>query len=342
MVQVPKTMPSETGEKGRIGVLLINLGTPEDTSYWPMRKYLKEFLSDGRVIETNRVVWWVILNGIILTTRPQKSGKAYQKIWNRERNESPLKTITRGQAEALNAVFSDAPQVTVDWAMRYGQPQIAERIQRFKETGHDRLLLVPLYPQYSATTTATALDKAYEVLSKMRWQPAIRTLPSYFDDPSYIAALAQSVRKHEEQLGWAPERLLVSFHGLPEAYVEKGDPYYQQCMETARLLKKALRLPDDRVKVAFQSRFGKAEWLKPYADRTVRDLARNGCRRLLAICPGFAADCVETLEEVDIRLRESFVENGGKEFATVPCLNDSRLSIEMLSTLIRRDLKGWT
>jgi protoporphyrin/coproporphyrin ferrochelatase len=331
----------ETSETGRVGVLLINLGTPDDHSYWPMRRYLKEFLSDRRVIETNRFVWWFILNGIILTSRPRRSGEAYRKIWNRERNESPLRTITRGQAEALAAVYSDSSRVTVDWAMRYGEPQIGERLRRLKQTGHDRILLAPLYPQYSASTTATALDKAYDVLKEMRWQPAIRTLPPYFDDPSYIAVLAQSIRAHEERLGWKPERLLVSFHGLPETYVERGDPYYRQCMETARLLKEALRMHDNQMAVVFQSRFGKAEWIKPYADITVRELARSGCRRLLAVCPGFSADCVETLEEVGIGLRETFIENGGEAFSTVPCLNDSKPAIEMLSALIRRELLGW-
>jgi protoporphyrin/coproporphyrin ferrochelatase len=332
---------AETSGGGRIGVLLINLGTPEDHSYWPMRRYLKEFLSDRRVIETNRLVWWVILNGIILTRRPKRSGEAYRKIWNLERNESPLRTITRAQAGALADIYSGSHKVTVDWAMRYGEPRIGERLKALKQTGHDRILLVPLYPQYSATTTATALDQAYDALSDMRWQPAIRTLPPYFDDPSYIAALARSIRDHEERLGWSPERLLVSFHGLPQTYVEKGDPYDRQCMETARLLKGAMGMADEQMTVAFQSRFGKAEWLKPYADITVKELARSGCRKLLVICPGFSADCVETLEEVGMGLRDLFIENGGEAFSTVPCLNDTKPSIEMLSSLIRRELKGW-
>jgi ferrochelatase len=325
--------------KGAIGVLLINLGTPEDYSYWPMRRYLKEFLSDRRVIETNRLVWWLVLNGIILTSRPKRSGAAYAKIWNKALNESPLKTITRAQAVALKQELPD--HITIAWAMRYGQPELAKEIEALKASGHDRILLAPLYPQYSASTTATALDRAYETLREMRWQPAIRTLPSYYDDPLYIEALAQSIRTHIDKLGWRPERLLVSFHGLPVAYVERGDPYYEQCLETARLLKQALKLRDDEFVVAFQSRFGRAEWLKPYADKTVADLATGGCRRLLAVCPGFAADCIETLEEVAIGLKETFIEHGGKEFATVPCLNESEPSIRMLGTLIRRELQGW-
>ena len=322
-------------------MLLINLGTPEDFTYWPMRRYLKEFLSDRRVIETNRVLWWLILNGIILTSRPKRSGEAYAKIWNRARNESPLKTITRAQAGALQAEFAADPELTVGWAMRYGEPKIAGELEALRAAGHDRILIAPLYPQYSASTTGTALDKAYEALAKMRWQPAIRTLPPYYDDPLYIAALAKSIRGHIDKLGWTPERLLVSFHGLPVSYVEQGDPYYDQCLETAGLLKQALKLGDGGFVVAFQSRFGRAEWLKPYADKTVAELAAQGCRRLLAVCPGFSADCVETLEEVAIGLKKTFLEHGGKEFDTVPCLNDSAPSINMLSGLIRRELQGW-
>jgi ferrochelatase len=324
-----------------VGVLLINLGTPEDFSYWPVRRYLKEFLSDRRVIETNRVLWWFILNGIILTSRPRRSGEAYAKIWNRELNESPLKTITRAQAEALKAEFATAPKLTVGWAMRYGEPKLARELDALRTAGHDCILLAPLYPQYSASTTATALDKAYEAFVKMRWQPAVRTLPPYYDDPLYIDALAMSIRNHMDKLGWKPERLLVSFHGLPVSYVERGDPYYEQCLETARLLKQSLKLGDDECVVAFQSRFGRAEWLKPYADKTVAELAAGGCRRLLAVCPGFSADCVETLEEVAIGLKKTFLAHGGKEFDTVPCLNESAPSITMLGSLIRRELQGW-
>ncbi len=251
--------------RGKIGVLLMNLGTPEATSYWPMRRYLKEFLSDPRVIETNRVLWWFILNGIILTFRPQKSGKAYEKIWNKALNESPLKTITRGQSEKLREALKDRPEIIVDWAMRYGQPPVAARIEALKEQGCDRILFVPLYPQYSAATTATALDKCFDALKTMRWQPAIRSLPPYYDHPAYIDALAKSLKQHIKDLPWKPDLILASFHGLPREYLTKGDPYYCHCMKTARLLRDKMKLSPEQLQVVFQSRFGRAEWLQPYA-----------------------------------------------------------------------------
>lgn len=326
---------------GKLGVLLINLGTPEATSYWPMRRYLKEFLSDRRVIEVNRALWWVLLNGIILTTRPKRSGHAYEQIWNKELDESPLKTTTRSQAEKLAARLTDLPQVIVDWGMRYGLPPTRERIEALKAQGCDRILLFPLYPQYSASTTATALDKAYDALKDMRWQPAIRTMPPYFDHPAHIEALAQSLELHLKTLAWEPDLILASFHGLPEEYFEKGDPYHCHCMKTARLLSERLKLPREKLKVVFQSRFGKAEWLKPYAQQTVEELPGQGVKRLVMITPGFAADCVETLEEVAIGLKETFHESGGEEFSVVPCLNDSDASIDMLEALVRNELKGW-
>jgi protoporphyrin/coproporphyrin ferrochelatase len=326
---------------GKTGVLLINLGTPEATDYWSMRRYLKEFLSDPRVIEVNRVLWWVILNGLILTTRPRRSGEAYAKIWDRERNESPLKTISRGQAEKLAARLSTLPGVVVDWAMRYGLPSTPDRIKALQAAGCDRILLVPLYPQYSAATTATALDKAYEALKTMRWQPAIRTVPPYFDEVSYIEALAQSLEAHLAALDWAPDLILASFHGLPESYFEAGDPYHCQCLKTVRLLTERLKLPPDKLQVVFQSRFGNTEWLKPYAQQTVEELPERGVKNLLMIMPGFAADCVETLEEVAIGLEETFLEKGGANFSAVPCLNDSEPSMNMLETMVRRELRGW-
>lgn len=325
----------------RIGVVLINLGTPEDFTYWPVRRYLKEFLSDRRVIETNPVLWWFILNGLILSVRPKKSGHAYKKIWNFDLNESPLKTITREQAKAIAASFAGEGAVAVDWAMRYGKPPLAERLQALADQGADRILLVPLYPQYSAATTATALDKAFDALRAMRRQPALRTLPPYYDSPSYIEALATSVRGHLEGLPWRPQRIMASFHGLPQEYTDKGDPYKEHCVTTARLLSEALGLEKQELVVAFQSRFGRAEWLKPYADRTAAELAQGGCRNLLVVCPGFAADCVETLEEIGIGLRETFLDRGGKEFSVVPCLNASPPSIRMLNSLIREELAGW-
>ena len=319
----------------------MNLGTPEATSYWPMRRYLKEFLWDPRVIEVNRVLWWFILNGVILTFRPQKSGKAYEKIWNRARNESPLKTITRGQSEKLREALKDRPEIIVDWAMRYGQPPVAMRIEDLKAKGCDRILLAPLYPQYSAATTATALDKCFDALKTLRWQPAIRSLPPYFEHPAYIEALAKSLKQHIKDLRWKPDLILASFHGLPREYLTKGDPYYCHCMKTARLLRDKMKLSSEQLQVVFQSRFGRAEWLQPYAQGTVEGLPAKGIKNLVMIMPGFSADCVETLEEVAIGLDETFKHAGGVNFSAVPCLNDSPLSIGMLELLVRQELQGW-
>ena len=342
MSQITRLPPGHPIVKiGKIGVLLINLGTPEATSYWPMRRYLKEFLSDRRVIEVNPVLWWVILNGIILTFRPSKSGKAYEKIWNRGLNESPLKTITRAQTGKLAERLSKLPGVVVDWAMRYGLPAMADRIKALKEAGCDRILLVPLYPQYSAATTATALDKAFDTFRAMRWQPAIRSLPPYFDDNAYIDALAASLKKHLASLSWKPDLILASFHGLPKSYFVAGDPYHCHCMKTARLLAERLKLPRDKLQVVFQSRFGRAEWLQPYAQATVEELPGRGIKNLVMIMPGFSADCVETLEEVAIGLAETFHEKGGVNFSAAPCLNDSEPSLKMLETMVRRELRGW-
>ena len=326
---------------GKVGVLLINLGTPEGTSYWPMRRYLKEFLSDRRGIGGNPGPGWVLLNGIILSTRPKKSGHAYEQIWNRELNESPLKTITRSQAEKLAERLSDIPNVIVDWGMRYGLPPTKERIQALKDQGCDRILLFPLYPQYSASTTATALDKAYDALKSMRWQPAIRTVPPYFDNPAHIEALAQSLEQHLATLGWEPDVILASFHGLPKDYFMAGDPYHCHCMKTARLLGGRMKLPREKLQVVFQSRFGKAEWLQPYAQQTVEGLPAKGVKKLVMITPGFASDCVETLEEVAIGLKETFEEAGGEKFSVVPCLNDSDPSIVMMESIVRNELQGW-
>jgi ferrochelatase len=326
---------------GKIGVLLINLGTPEATDTRSMRRYLKEFLSDRRVIEVNPVLWWVILNGIVLNTRPKRSGEAYEKIWNHALNESPLKTITRSQAEGVAARLGDLGDVRVDWAMRYGEPSTASRIAALKDEGCDRILLFPLYPQYCAATTATALDKAFDALKAMRWQPAIRTVPPYYDQPAHIEALAQSLETHLAGLSFQPDLILTSFHGLPQDYFDEGDPYHCHCMKTARLLRERLKLPQDKLGVVFQSRFGKAEWLKPYAQDTVEGLPATGIKNLVMIMPGFAADCVETLEEVAIGLRQTFLDRGGTNFSAVPCLNASDASVSMLETIVRRELAGW-
>jgi protoporphyrin/coproporphyrin ferrochelatase len=340
---VEKLLPTDhpTVNKSKIGILLMNLGTPEATSYWPMRRYLKEFLSDRRVIEVNPVLWWFILNGIILMFRPQKSGKAYEKIWNKVLNESPLKTITRGQSVKLQEALKDRPEIIVDWAMRYGQPPVAARVEALKAQGCDRILFFPLYPQYSAATTATALDKCFDTLKTMRWQPAIRSVPPYFEHPAYIDALAKSLKQHIKELPWKPDLILASYHGLPREYVIKGDPYYNHCMITTDLLREKMKLSSEHLQVVFQSRFGRAEWLQPYAQDMVEGLPAKGIKNLVMVMPGFSADCVETLEEVAIGLDESFKHAGGANFSAVPCLNDGALSIDMLEILVRQELQGW-
>jgi ferrochelatase len=324
----------------RIGVLLVNLGTPEATDYWSMRRYLSEFLSDRRVIEENRVKWWLILNLIILTVRPRRKGRDYDKIWNKERNESILKTITRSQAEKLAEVLPDRSLV-IDWAMRYGDPSIASRLDAMQAAGCDRILIVPLYPQYAAATTATVCDKAFETLERMRWQPALRVAPAYFDRPSYIGAVATSLEQSLDKLTFQPDVIIASFHGMPEEYLHKGDPYYCQCAKTARLLRERLKLDDNKLMLTFQSRFGNAEWLKPYTDATVKALAEKGVKNLAVIMPGFAADCLETLEEIAIENAGIFRKAGGENFAAIPCLNDSAEGMAVIRDVVLRELQGW-
>lgn len=326
---------------GRIGVLLVNLGTPDATDYWSMRRYLKEFLSDRRVIEVPRLIWWPVLNLIILSIRPTRSGHAYAKIWNRERDESPLRTITRAQGEALGVRLADEPRLIVDWAMRYGTPAIGERLRALQQAGCERILVMPLYPQYAAATTATVNDTAFDALKAMRWQPALRTLPPYHDDPVYIDALARSIEHALARLDFEPEIVLASFHGLPRDYLDKGDPYHCHCQKTARLLRERLGWSADRLRLTFQSRFGRAEWLQPYTDATVEALAKSGVKRLAVVSPGFAADCVETLEEIAIQNGEIFHAHGGEHFAALPCLNDSAEGMALLEHLARRELMGW-
>jgi ferrochelatase len=326
----------------RIGVLLVNLGTPDATDYWSVRRYLKEFLSDPRVIETNRALWWLILNGVILTIRPGRKGRDYDKIWNRALDESPLRTITRSQAEKLAATFlpEDSP-VIVDWAMRYGNPSIASRLEILQRQGCDRILLVPLYPQYAAATTATVCDKAFEVLARMRWQPSVRVCPPYYEDPVYIDALAVSLEASLKALDFTPEVVLASFHGIPKDYLLKGDPYHCQCAKTARLLRERLGWDENRLRLTFQSRFGVAEWLQPYTDETVKALAGQGVKNLAVITPGFSADCLETLEEIAGENAEYFRHAGGENFALIPCLNDSTQGMRVIGSLVRRELMGW-
>jgi ferrochelatase len=329
---------------GRIGVLLLNLGTPDATDYRSMRRYLKEFLSDRRVIETSRLLWWPVLNLIILTKRPGSKGRDYDSIWNKELNEGPLKTITRAQAESLAAHLKAAAgdRVVVDWAMRYGNPAIRERIRALLDEGCDRILLVPLYPQYSAATSATACDHAFRALMEMRWQPAIRVSPPYHDDPVYIDAVVAAMRRDLAKLDFEPEVILVSFHGVPKSYLLKGDPYHCHCVKTWRLLRETFGWPEERFRLSFQSRFGTEEWLRPYTDETVTALALSGVKRMAIVAPGFSADCLETLEELDRENRHYFEENGGERFAYLPCLNASEEGMRVIRHIVERELKGWT
>jgi ferrochelatase len=318
----------------KIGVLLINLGTPDAPEPGAVKRYLREFLSDPRVVEIPQLVWQPILRGIILNTRPKKSAHAYKQVWMDE--GSPLAVFTARQAKALHGAFG--PDVVVDHAMRYGRPAISERIDALKAAGCERILLAPLYPQYCAATTATATDEAFRHLRHLRWQPAVRTLPPYHDDPLYIAALAESVRASLAALTFEPQTLLVSFHGMPQRTLELGDPYYCHCRKTARLLGEALGRD---LLTAFQSRFGRAKWLEPATDKVLAALPGEGVTRLAILAPGFAADCLETLEELAIRGRDTFLAAGGTDFAYLPCLNDSAPGIVMLHALIARELEGW-
>jgi protoporphyrin/coproporphyrin ferrochelatase len=336
--RLPNSHPAV--RSGRIGVLLLNLGTPDATDYRSMRRYLKEFLSDRRVIEVPRLTWWPILNLVILTFRPGRKGRDYDKIWNRERNEGPLKTITRAQAEALNAALADE-RIVVDWAMRYANPTVASRIAALKEQGCDRILLVPLYPQYAGASWATACDQAFRALMAMRWQPTIRVVPPYYQDPAYIEAIATSIREHLAAVDFDPEALVASFHGMPQKYLELGDPYHCQCQKTSRLVREKLGWPAERWHTTFQSQFGNDPWLQPYTIESMERLAKSGIKRLAIISPGFSADCLETLEELDMENRARFLEHGGEKFTYIPCLNDSPLGIRAIEQIVRRELAGW-
>lgn len=318
----------------KVGVLLINLGTPDAPDAGSVRRYLGEFLSDRRVVELPPILWQPILRGIILTTRPKKSAHAYQQVWTDQ--GSPLAFHTRDTALALQQAMG--PGVTVDWAMRYGNPSIASRLSAMKKAGCDRILLAPLYPQYSGATTATANDAAFAALKAMRWQPAIRTLPPYHDDPAYIAALKTAIDTHVAALDFAPDAILASFHGMPERTLHLGDPYHCQSVKTVRLLREALTLP---VHMSFQSRFGRAKWLEPETEATLAGLVRDGVRNIAVVTPGFSADCLETLEEIALRAKEAFLSAGGEKFAYLPCLNASSDAITLYQRLIGRELSGW-
>jgi ferrochelatase len=326
---------------GKVGILLVNLGTPDGHDKRNMRRYLEEFLTDKRVIEWPKAIWYPILYGIVLNTRPKKSGEAYASIWNKELDESPLRTFTRAQSDKLALALGAHRDVHVDWAMRYGNPSIESRLLALKEQGCERIVIFPLYPQYSAATTATVNDKAFEALMKMRWMPAIRTVPPYHDDPVYIDALARSIEKHLATLDFEPEKVIASYHGIPKSYFEKGDPYHCHCMKTTRLLRERLGWGPDRLITTFQSRFGPEEWLQPYTDKTVEQLAKDGVKNIAVFNPGFVADCLETLEEIAGEAGELFHEAGGKNFTHIPCLNDSPEGMAVIEAIIRREAAGW-
>jgi ferrochelatase len=329
-------------QPGRIGVLLVNLGTPEATGYRAMRRYLKEFLSDPRVIEENRLKWWLVLNLVILTVRPGRKGRDYDKIWNKERNESPLKTITRAQSDKLEEMLEKLDKrLRVDWAMRYGNPSIRSRLEALTDQACERILLVPLYPQYAAATTATVCDEAFRALAKMRFQPSLRVAAPYYAEPVYIDALAASLNAELARRKFKPEVILASYHGIPEAYAEKGDPYIEHCAATTRLLRQKLKMDEERLVMTFQSRFGKAEWVKPYTDATVERLAKEGVKNLAVMTPGFAADCLETLEEIGMENAEIFRRAGGEDFVAIPCLNDGAGGMAVIRDIVTRELKGW-
>ena len=341
VVLVHNAKPAADARPERVGVLLVNLGTPDTADANGVRVYLKEFLSDPRVIEDQGLVWKLILNGIILRTRPATKARDYQKIWNVENNKSPLKTITRSQAEKLAAAIADHDHVVIDWAMRYGNPSMKSRIEALTAQGCTRLLVVPLYPQYSAATSATVCDEAFRVLAGMRAQPTLRVSPPYYDDPDYIEALAVLIDTHLKTLPFQPELIVASFHGMPQKYVDQGDPYFSQCVATTDALRKRLGLDASKLILTFQSRFGNDEWLQPYTDKTIEKLARDGVRRIAVVTPGFSADCLETLEEIAQENAEIFKHSGGEQFAAIPCLNDSEPGMDVIRQLVLRELQGW-
>jgi ferrochelatase len=340
---IERTKATAAPHLPRAGVLLVNLGTPDTADARGVRVYLKEFLSDPRVIENQGLLWKLILNGIILRTRPASKARDYRKIWNNERDESPLKTISRSQAEKLARAIAghDHEHVEVEWAMRYGNPSIRAGIDTLIARGCERLLVVPLYPQYSAATSATVCDEVFRVLASLRAQPTLRVTPPYYDDADYIEALAVSIETHLAGLDFKPELIVASFHGMPKEYVDKGDPYRTQCVATVDALRKRLNLDGSKLLLTFQSRFGNAEWLQPYTDETMKRLASEGVRRIAVVMPGFAADCLETLEEIAHENAEIFRHHGGEQFSAIPCLNDSDGGMHVLRQLVLRELQGW-
>ena len=320
---------------GKSGVLIVNLGTPDSTSWWDIRKYLNEFLSDRRVIELNPIIWKVILNLFILTFRPSKTAHAYKKIWFKDSNMSPLLFYTKSQAQKLKEKV-ETKDIIVDFAMRYGNPSIKSKLQLLKAKGCENIIVLPLYPQYAAATTATVCDEVYRSLMKMRWQPSLQIIPHYESEPLYIDALIKSIKNKINSIKWKPDIIIASYHGIPQSYFDKGDPYQCYCQKTTRLIKDNFK--DYEIQTTFQSRFGPQKWLQPYTDKTLETLPKKGLKNILVICPGFASDCVETLEEISIQGKESFIKNGGKNFDLIPCLNDSADHIDLLETLVKRYL----
>ena len=320
---------------GKTGVLLINLGTPDSTNWWDIRRYLKEFLSDTRVIEVNPVIWQIILNLFILNIRPSKTAHAYKKIWLKETDESPLRYYTRNQAEKLQQELA-GENIIVNFAMRYGNPSIKSKLNELKKNGCENIIILPLYPQYAAATTATVCDEVYRTLMKMRWQPSLQIVPHYESAPLYVSALVKSIEKKIETISWKPDLIIASYHGIPKKYFDKGDPYHCYCHKTTRLIKE--KFSKIEIQTTFQSRFGPQEWLTPYTDKTLESLSAKGIKNLLVICPGFASDCVETLEEINILGRETFLKNGGEKFDFIPCLNDSSEHIKLFENLVKKYL----
>ncbi|MBY5968576.1 MULTISPECIES: ferrochelatase [Halomonas] len=329
--------------RDKIGVLVANLGTPDDTGYWSMRRYLSEFLSDQRVVDYPRWLWQPLLQLVILSRRPFASGEAYRSIWNTEKDESPLLTITRNQADKLALRLRDAvgENIEVSFGMRYGNPSTEKALKELEDKGCRRILFFPLYPQYGSPTTATACDQFFRQLMKRKWQPAIRTASAYFDEPAYIDALAASVRERLAQETQPPTRIVASYHGVPKRFLTEGDPYYCQCVKTTRLLRERLGMPEEDVVTAFQSKFGPEEWVGPATVDKVAELARQGHKRIAVLSPAFSADCVETLEEIQQEIRDAFIEAGGETFVYIPCLNDRDDHIDALAGIVRRELAGW-
>ena len=320
---------------GKTGVLIVNLGTPDSTGWFDIRRYLKEFLSDRRVIEVNPLIWQIILNVFILTFRPSKTAKAYKEIWMKDKNISPLLHYTQNQAQKLSNAISEKNFV-IDYAMRYGNPSIRSKIAYLHKMGCENLIILPLYPQYAAATTATVCDEVYRTLMKMRWQPSLKIVPHYESDPLYIEALVNSLNKKINEINWKPDLILASYHGIPQKYFDKGDPYHCYCHKTTRLISE--KFTSVEIKTTFQSRFGPEKWLQPYTDKTLESLPKEGKKNVLAICPGFSSDCVETLEEIQIQGKESFLESGGENFDMVPCLNDNEDHISLLKSLIQKNI----